>query len=185
MYVALHRRVGFIVTAPVFIGVLLLLGVLLALAQSITDICPPCFNNQEPFSDARGYVNGRRVINVAIRAGSGGNSWATSPGVSEPRIASAAREAMDEWNNREDTGATNETEKHIPYYFDTTNQSSAVDIVIEKMPLFDPSTNTQNDPAEMLTGTKPYKLRIREDMLTSLSAEDLAAMIKHELGHAI
>ena len=148
--------------------------------------CPKCYKDQQPLTALHGHsADGRVKILVGISVGGGPDSWAHPPGttIAQQKLAEAAGQGMGMWN-----GAIDDDGNKTNFFFDTirgTQPASSVDIVIVKSPMRD-SDGEPNPVAEMETGgRRPYKLFVREDMVDSMSASDLAGLFAHELGHRI
>lgn len=158
----------------------------LLLPLTILATCPNCFNNQTPMQPRHGETgDGRRIINVAIRVGSGSESWASVPGgtAANGAISRAVGEGMGKWNSSSCSMCI--PPEPLKYYFGTTTDPAQVDILVVKMPHYD-QFGHENAPARMETGgSPPYKLFVREDIVSVMGAEDMAAMMAHEIGHRI
>jgi len=130
-------------------------------------------------------ADGRVRVLVGVLVGPSSESWANPPGTTtaDPLLAAAAGRGMSMWN-----AATDASGNRTNYYFDTisgTQPPSSVDIIIVKGPKRD-ATGVESPVAQMETGGgRPYKLIVREDMLTKMSPSDLGGLFAHELGHRI
>jgi len=142
--------------------------------------CPPCYYNQTPFTNrGTNMADGRRGINVFIQGGTGPDSWDVSPGVTGNHIWGAVEDARDKWNTATDTTSDPGTTKKPPYYFHE-NQGGGVanaDIVIVK----DSSVSYANTDK----GGPPAYMRINPTWAATLTQEQLAAVIAHEVGHPL
>jgi hypothetical protein len=140
--------------------------------------CPPCYYNQTPLSNhGTNLPDGRLGINVFIQGGTGAGSWDVSPGVTGNHIWGAVEAARGKWNNATDTTSNPGTTNRPPVYFHE-NQGGGVpaaDVVI----VSDSSVSYANADK----GGPPSYIRINPTWAASLTQDQLAAVIAHEMGH--
>lgn len=152
-------------TGFVYAGTVLLLA-----TPASAQLCPACYNNQTPLSGQAGVAaqdgSGRRVINIYVDP----QSWGTPLPSS---IMNGAMLAANNWNSK-----TDQYGNRTCYYFRVLQNQAVAHIKILS------STNPAGGCAENQVATYPYEVSLLNG-LQSKSANDVAAIITHELGHAI
>lgn len=99
------------------------------------------------------------------------------PGANNNKVTDGITGAAQKWNNARDTTSNPPNSYTTPYFFESGSFEQA-DLRVVAGPNSGP-------PAVIDLEHYPHQIKIRSDVLTNLSAADLAAMIAHELGHRI
>ena len=143
--------------------------VLLLFEVAQSGLCPPCYKDQavlQGHGPASATDNRRKIIIAS-----------DVPGVNQSKVIAAINGAADKWNNARDTESNPPNSYTTPYFFTSGTYEEADFRVV--------ATGNSGDPAFIDLEHYPHEIKIRSDVLTNLSAADLAAMIAHELGHRI
>ncbi len=141
--------------------------VLFELAHS--GLCPPCYRDQAVLQGhgAVSSTDSRRRLIIANDV----------PGDHNSKVTCGIEGAAGKWNNARDTTSNPPNSYTTPYHFESGNYNQADFKVVAG-----PNTG---DPAFINLEVYPHTITIRSDVIQSLSAADLAAMIAHEVGHRI
>jgi hypothetical protein len=144
--------------------------ILLLFDLAHSGVCPPCYRDQ---AILRGHgpvfppSDTRRMLIITNDV----------PGNNQSKVTSAINGGALKWNDARDTTSNAPNSYTTPYFFTAGGFAQADFRVV--------STGTSGPPASIDLDHYPHEIRIRSDVLNSLSAVDLAAMIAHELGHRI
>jgi hypothetical protein len=144
--------------------------------------CPKCYNNQTPLAvghgtDAADDGSPRRVLNIFIENDSHSpDNWNSGTGL-DSRIVSATQTAANRWNTAIDD-VSHPTERYTTnYFFEIKADRYQADFILAK--------SFSGACASIDTGSYPHVVRVRADLIDSLTTGQLAGLIAHELGHRI
>ncbi len=149
--------------------------------------CPPCYYNTVHIPNYRGNTaDGRQKLNVYIRTGNTPGNFDNPPGsgTTATNIWNAVfgcsgcpEGGTQRWNNATDTTSQPGTTNRPPYFFQNgqAGGESGADIII----ISDPSQSyAVSDHAHY-----PVKIFVNPAWAATLTAEELAGIISHEIGH--
>lgn len=144
--------------------------VLLLFAIGQSGVCPPCFRDQAVLQGhgPASSTDSRRKLIVANDV----------PGVNNSKVTAGINSAAQKWNDARDTTSNPPNSYTTPYFFTSGSYEEADFRVVA-------TGGTSGPPANIDLEHYPHQIQIRSDVITNLSAADLAAMIAHELGHRI
>lgn len=135
-------------------------------------MCPPCYRSQPLLDGRHGPASSSDPRRKAIIA-------KDVPGANNSKVAGAINGASQKWNDARDN-TSNPPNVYTTSYFFTAGSYDSADVIIVAT-----SATLDGAPANIDLTTYPHVISIRSDILNSLSGEDLAAIIAHELGHRI
>ncbi|HEX8128142.1 MAG TPA: hypothetical protein VF527_03505 [Pyrinomonadaceae bacterium] len=144
--------------------------------------CPKCYNNQTPLAGGHGTDvaddgSPRRVLNIFIENDSRSpDNWNSGTGL-DSRIVSVTQTAANRWNTAIDD-VSHPTERYTTnYFFEIKADRYQADFILAK--------SFSGACASIDTSSYPHVIRVRADLIDSLTTSQLAALVAHELGHRI
>lgn len=159
---------------PILILTIIFFGALFFLVESLGS-CPDCYLDHKAMKSHGTSDNGRPIVRVNLTG-----SWDTSPGQSDPRMFSAVRDAVADWNRAVDPATGRGAFYHLDFSSATQNADDRdVNIRIVKAPQGYAGRAYITGPAG-----GPYNVNIPANSPDKcVSAAALLEVVKHELGH--
>jgi hypothetical protein len=145
--------------------------------------CVGCFKKELPFAGGAGSTPTNRTVGIKYNTGALSNPFA---GAEATRFEAALNIATGAWNGM--TTGDNGTGNHQPYNF-SLNQSMSPNDVNIGVELVNDIPDAPNACASMSVVKNPDGsvrkgfLQIKRSALNGLTADEMAKLIEHELGH--